>query len=80
MTFVICTERVLSEAGNEILHEDVIYIRVRIKIVQNDLTSPSLDIYEFSKILAFKVTMEPSDNVAEKQVDDQGFVLSRDRG
>ena len=80
MTFVICTERVLSEAGNEILHEDVIYIRVRIKIVQNDLTSPSLDIYEFSKILAFKVTMEPSDNVAEKQVDDQGFVLRRDRG
>jgi hypothetical protein len=55
-------------------------MRVRIKIVQNDLSRPSLDIYEFSKILAFKVTMEPSDKVAEKQLDDQGFIPGRDRG
>ena len=59
LVFVICTECVLSEAGNEILHEDVIYMTVCIKIVQTDHTRPTLDIHEFSKILAFRLCRSP---------------------
>jgi hypothetical protein len=41
---------------------------------------PSLDIHELSKILVFKVRMEPSDNAAENQLDHQDFIPRTDRG
>jgi len=53
---------------------------VRIKIVQTDHTKHNLDIPEFSKIIAFKVTTKPSDIMAENQLDGQGFISSTDRG
>lgn len=53
---------------------------VRIRTVQIDFTRPSLNIHEFSKILAFKVKTELSGNVAEHQLDEQGFIPSTDRG
>lgn len=52
----------------------------RIKIVQNDLIRPNLNFHEFRKILALKVTKEPNENVAEQQLDNQGFIPSTDRG
>ena len=36
--------------------------------------------HEFGKILAFKFTTEPRDNVAENQLEDQDFIPSTDRG
>ena len=45
-------------------------MKVSMKFVQNDLTRPSLHTNEFSKILAFKATTKPGDNVAENQLDD----------
>jgi len=65
LAFVICTECVFSEARNDILHEDVTYMTVCIRTVQIDFTRPSLNIHEFSKILAFKVKKELSDDVAQ---------------
>jgi len=80
LAFVICTECVLSEIRNEILHENVTYMTVRIITVQIDLTRPSLNIHECSKILGFKVKKALSDNVVQNQLDEQGFISSTDRG
>lgn len=52
---------------------------VSIRTVQIDFTRPSLSIHDFSKILAFIVKMELSDNVAEHRLDEQDFIPSTDR-